>query len=266
MTPDHMLRRRLREAGISNPEQEARLIERYRLDPEAVLKRRLAGEPLSRIIGTQEFWSLEFELSPETLDPRQDTETLVAAVLERYGDIPPHRILDIGTGTGCILISLLHEWSEASGVGTDLSQGAVDVARRNAERNGVAARAIFVQTTWAKGIDGLFDLIVSNPPYIRRDLIPNLDANVQDYDPILALDGGADGLEAYRTILTETKTLLAPGGRMFFEIGYDQFESVPRLVANAGATPERIIVDSGGNPRVVECHMGITNKTVDVDS
>ena len=259
------LSQRLREAGISNPEQEARLIQNYHLGEDAVT-RRLAGEPLSRIIGTQEFWSLEFELSPDTLDPRQDTETLVAAVLERYGKTPPQRILDIGTGTGCILIALLHEWPQATGVGTDLSAGAIAVARRNAARNKVGDRALFVQTAWAQGISGPFDLIVSNPPYIRRDVIPNLDANVQNYDPILALDGGVDGLDAYRAILTEMKTLLAPGGRMFLEIGYDQSESVPRLVANIGATPERIIPDLGGNPRVVECHMGITHKTVAGDS
>lgn len=272
---------RLRANGISNPGMEARLLLRHaeflqssrgkvgesiQENLESLIAGRLSGEPLSRIIGTQEFWSLEFELSPDTLDPRQDTETLVEAALKAYGRQSPLRILDIGTGSGCILISLLHEWPEATGVGTDLSAGAIRTAQRNAEKHGVAGRVEFVQTSWAQGIEGPFDLVVSNPPYIRRDVIPNLDENVRNYDPILALDGGEDGLDAYRSILTEIKSLLAPGGKMFFEIGYDQSESVPRLVANAGATPERIIRDSGGNPRVVECVMGISEKTFDGDS
>lgn len=263
------VKKRLQAADIMYPDREARLILEHAAtdgDVAAMLARRISGTPLSRIIGTQEFWSLEFELSPDTLDPRQDTETLVEAVVTRYGNTPPQRILDIGTGTGCILISLLHEWPGATGIGTDLSAGAVAVARRNAVRNNVAERAAFVQTAWAQGVEGPFDLVVSNPPYIRRDVIANLDENVRNYDPILALDGGEDGLDAYRSILTEIKTVLAPGGRVFFEIGYDQHESVPRLVENAGANPERIIPDSGGNLRVVECHMGITHKRVDGDS
>ena len=259
---------RLRDSGIPYPDREARLLLEH-AQPDTLggmIARRLAGEPLSRIIGTQEFWSLTFELSPDTLDPRADTETLVEAALKSFGKNPPKRILDIGTGSGCILISLLHEWPDAVGVGTDLSAGALTTARRNAERNGVSGRAEFVETRWAAGIRGPFDLIVSNPPYICHDVIPNLDINVREYDPILALDGGADGLDAYRAIITETKTLLAPHGRVFFEIGYDQSESVMRLVENIDATPVRVIPDLGGNPRVVEWHMGISDKSVDADS
>lgn len=266
---DHVyqiLRQKLRDAGIPNPDHEARLILRHGLDPDDAVRRRLSGEPLARMIGTQEFWSLEFELSPDTLEPRADTETLVEAALRRFKDHPPRRILDIGTGTGCILISLLHEWPQAQGVGTDLAAGAVETARRNAERLGVAGRARFVQTDWAAGIDGVFDLIVSNPPYISREVIANLAPEVRNHDPILALDGGEDGLDAYKIILTEIKRVLAPGGWFFLEIGYDQSDSVPRLVENIGSTPERIIPDLGGNPRVVECHMGITKKSLGKDS
>jgi len=266
---DHQaLRQKLQDAGIPNAEREAR----WMLDgiPAArvadALNRRLAGEPLSRILGNQEFWGLGFELSPDTLDPRADTETLIQAALNRFKGRPPKRILDIGTGTGCILITLLHEWPETTGVATDISAGALETARRNATLNGVADRAEFIQTSWAAGVTGSFDLILSNPPYIPTAVIPNLDENVQNYDPILALDGGADGLDAYRFILTEIKTLLNPGGYALFEIGYDQAESMPRIVEESGATPENIIRDSGGNPRVVECRMGISEKTIASDS
>lgn len=231
-----------------------------------IVGRRLAGEPLSRIFGVREFRGLEFELSPETLDPRPDTETLVNSVLERFTGNPPGRILDIGTGTGCILISLLNEWRTTKGVATDLSEGALTTALRNAERHGVADRIEFVCTNWAEGIAGPFDVIVSNPPYIASDIIPNLATEVRNHDPILALDGGRDGLEAYKSIITEIKNLLVPGGRAFFEIGYDQAEDVARLVEDSGATPERIIRDLGGNPRVVECRVGISEKRLDTDS
>ncbi|MGZ9096861.1 MAG: peptide chain release factor N(5)-glutamine methyltransferase [Micavibrio sp.] len=264
---------RLKKGGVNNPALEARILLKNVTElSEASLitgdiplldtlqkdllddyvARRLAGEPVSRILGVREFWGLEFALSPDTLDPRPDTEILVETALKRFAGRPPERILDIGTGTGCILISLLHEWPETTGVATDLSAGALDTARRNAEKHGVADRATFVRTSWAAGVEGPFDLILSNPPYIRSDVIPNLDINVKNHDPILALDGGADGLEAYRAILTETKRLISPGGIALFEIGFDQGEAVSRLVEDAGATPGPVIPDWGGNPRVVE--------------
>lgn len=269
MTVDYNhLRQSLHQAGIPHAEREARwLLDGVAAENlESALSRRIAGEPLSRILGHQEFWGLNFQLSPDTLDPRIDTETLIQAALDRFPGNPPRRILDIGTGTGCILISLLHEWPGATGVATDLSAGALDTARRNAQLNGVADRAEFVQTDWVAGIQGPFDLILSNPPYIPTGVIPNLDENVQNYDPILALDGGMDGLDAYRSILTEIKNLLAPGGLALFEIGYDQAESMPRIVEDSGATPGAIIYDSGGNPRVVECRVGISQKTIASDS
>ena len=281
------IRNRLKSAGVMDPGLESRVFLRDVLGasdgailagddipatPEqlatlnVLLARREAGEPLSRVLGFREFWGLNFKLSPDTLDPRPDTETLIETALNRFAGNPPRRILDIGTGTGCILISLLHEWPDAIGVATDLSAGALETARENAQMNGVADRATFVQTSWAGGIEGPFDLIVSNPPYIVRNVVPNLDINVRNYDPILALDGGDDGLDAYRAILTEMKTLLSPGGIALFEIGFDQGESVPRLVEESGATPVAVIPDSGGNPRVVECRVGISKKTIAPDS
>jgi release factor glutamine methyltransferase len=283
----HDIRNRLKAAGVDDPGLESRVLLRDVLGAsdgailagdeipatpaqgaalEAMLVRREAGEPLSRVLGFREFWGLNFKLSPDTLDPRPDTETLIETALNRFEGHPPKRILDIGTGTGCILISLLHEWPGATGVATDLSAGALETARENAQINHVADRATFVQTSWAGGIEGLFDLIVSNPPYIVRDVVPNLDVNVRNYDPILALDGGNDGLDAYRSILTEMKTLLSPDGIALFEIGFDQGESVPRLVEESGATPVAVIPDSGGNPRVVECRVGISKKTIAPDS
>lgn len=267
------LRRILKEGGANDPGFAARLLLKAVLGfsdadllagdmpapdaaQSALLKhyaaRCAAGEPVSRILGVREFWGLEFALSPDTLDPRPDTEMLVETALKRFTGNPPKRILDIGTGTGCILISLLHEWPLSTGVGTDLSAGALETARRNAETHGVADRATFVRTSWAAGVEGPFDLILSNSPYIRSDVIPNLDINVKNHDPILALDGGADGLNAYRAILTETKRLISPGGIALFEIGFDQGEAVSRLVEDAGATPGPVIPDWGGNPRVVE--------------
>lgn len=252
----------LKSANIDRAAMEARLLlEEFQGRDEALaiaLNRRISGEPLSRILGHQEFWSLRFDLSPDTLDPRQDTETLVEAALERFTGNPPKRILDIGTGTGCILISLLHEWPETLGVGTDLSAGAIEMARKNAVRNGVAGRAEFLQTSWAQNITGKFDLILSNPPYIPSEVIPNLATSVKEFDPILALDGGADGLDAYRAILTEMKNLLSPGGYALFEIGFDQATSMPRLVEEYGATLSRLVPDLTGIPRVVECQMGIS--------
>ncbi len=281
------LRNDLKAAGVDDPGLEARMLCRDVLGAgdgdiltgadisataeqqetlNAIIARRARGEPLSRILGWREFWGLRFQLSPDTLDPRPDTEILVQTALTRFTGNPPKRILDIGTGTGCILISLLHEWPDATGVGTDLSAGALETARENARLNGIGNRARFVETRWTAGVEGPFDLIVSNPPYIAGGVIPNLDGNVRNHDPILALDGGADGLDAYRAILTEIKPLLSPGGIALFEVGFDQGDSVPRLVEDSGATPVAVIPDSGGNPRVVECRMGISKKTLAGDS
>ncbi|WP_435641922.1 peptide chain release factor N(5)-glutamine methyltransferase [Micavibrio aeruginosavorus] len=273
---------RFRAAGVENPGLEARILVKAALGVsdadlitgsaqtypqadldrlEGMVARRLAGEPPSRILGSREFWGRDFVLSPDTLDPRADTETLIEAALECFkGREPPKRILDIGTGTGCIAITLLAEWPGATGVATDLSAGAVDTARLNARNNGVDSRIQVVQTRWVDGIDvesgAGFDLIVSNPPYIPSNDIESLDENVRRFDPILALDGGDDGLNAYRDIITETKRLFNPGGIMLWEIGINQLKDIARLVENAGATRGRTWADLGGIPRVVEISHG----------
>ncbi|MGX7709096.1 peptide chain release factor N(5)-glutamine methyltransferase [Methylobacterium sp. Gmos1] len=218
-----------------------------RLD--AFLARRAAGEPVARIIGAWEFWGLPFGLSPETLVPRPDTETLVEAALALKPE-GPHRIADLGTGSGCILVALLTEWPRAFGLGLDRSTGALRTARANAARNGVAERAAFAAGDWAAPLAGPFDLVVANPPYIASAVIAGLSGEVRDHDPRLALDGGPDGLDAYRAILAEVPRILAPGGHLLVEIGYDQEESLRRLAAAHDLAAE-VRRDLAGHPRVV---------------
>lgn len=196
------------------------------------LRRRLAHEPVARILGEWEFWSLPLALGPATLVPRPDTETLVEAALAL--SLAPRRILDIGTGCGAILIALLGERPDSLGVGTDLSVDALRIARANALRNGVDPRAGFVATSWADTVDTTFDLVVSNPPYIATSVIATLEPDVREHDPHLALDGGADGLDAFRAIIAALPRLLAPGGHVVLECGQDQGEAVKRLLRGAG--------------------------------
>ena len=175
--------------------------------------RRLAREPVARILGEREFWGLPFELTTETLVPRPDTETIVETALSLFPDRhAPLRLVDLGTGSGCLLVALLHEWPQAIGVGIDRSPDAVRTARSNARRNGVGSRSLFVVSDWASAIGGGVDLIVSNPPYIASDVVESLDLDVREHDPRLALDGGADGLDAYRIILAEARPLLSAEG------------------------------------------------------
>lgn len=223
---------------------------------ESVAARRAAGEPVSRIVGEKEFHALSFRVTPDVLDPRPDTEVLVDAVVKRFAANPPRRLIDLGTGSGCILITLLKKFPRAAGVGADISESALEVAQENALRNGVADRASFIQGDWAGSIDESFDLIVSNPPYIPSGDIPNLDREVRNHDPILALDGGFDGLDAYRKIFSQLKKLFLPGGAGFFEVGILQAEDVARLVENAGFLVKGYHTDSAGILRVVEIDSG----------
>lgn len=213
--------------------------------------RRLSGEPVARILGAWEFWGLPFRLSPETLVPRPDTETLVDAALRLRPDrTAPLRILDLGTGSGCILTALLHEYPRAFGVGLDRSAGALRTARINAERNGVGARAAFLAADWCDPLAGPpFDLVVSNPPYIATPVIAGLAREVRVHDPPAALDGGADGLTAYRRILEALPERLAPGGTALLEIGFDQAAALDALAA--GFPRREIVRDLAGHDRVI---------------
>jgi release factor glutamine methyltransferase len=200
----------------------------------AMVARRVAGEPVARILGHREFWGMRFDLGPDTLVPRPDSETVVETVHEVFGTAGLRRVLDLGTGTGCLLISVLHDYPEASGVGVDVSAGALAVAQGNAERLGVGARAAFVRSDWGAEIADVFDLIVSNPPYIVRADISGLDAEVRLHDPALALDGGADGLDAYRAVARDAARLLTPDGVLIAELGAGQAADVAGIMAAEG--------------------------------
>ncbi len=263
-------------AGIESPEADARLLlghalgldrsglvsqSERRLEPgesdavSALAARRLEHEPVSRILGTKEFWSLSLHISEAVLVPRPETETVVEAALDFVirGSLRAEalRILDIGTGSGALLLALLGELPNATGTGTDISTPALSVARANAESHGLAARCTFVACDIAEGLPGPFDLIVSNPPYIAHAEIAALAPEVRDYDPLLALDGGADGLNGYRAIARDARRLLAPGGRLIVELGAGQETAVRALFTDAGLTVAPARADLAGNPRAL---------------
>ena len=215
-------------------------------------RRRLDHEPVARIVGVREFWGLPFRLSPETLVPRPDTETVVETALDLLPDRQaPLRVVDFGTGSGCILVALLHELPQATGLGVDLSFGALVTARTNAIGNRVGSRCHFALSRWADAVSGTFDLMVSNPPYIASGVIPTLDEEVREHDPRLALDGGPDGLEPYRILLSEAGRLLAPQGLLVVEIGYDQAEDLISLARIYGLEIVRIAHDLSDTPRSI---------------
>ena len=223
---------------------------------EEYAQRRIAGEPVARILGLKEFWGLPLQLSPATLVPRPDTETLVELGLEiwraRHHTNQPPRIADIGTGSGAILLALLSEIPEAAGIGTDISPDALKTAKANAASLGFAKRAAFVSCNYASALTGPFDLMVSNPPYIRSAEIASLAREVRNHDPLAALDGGADGFDAYRAIVPEAMGLLAPGGTLIVEAGLGQSGQIQGLMTAAGLMLERSPkLDLGGVPRAV---------------
>jgi release factor glutamine methyltransferase len=219
----------------------------------ALAQRRFQREPVSRILGEKEFFSLTFALSPDVLVPRPETEILVETALQALARRQGLRMADLGTGSGAILLSVLHARSDASGVGTDRSEAALRVAQHNAVRLHLADRAAFVACDFTSALGAPFDLLVSNPPYVARGDLPTLAPEVRDHDPPLALDGGPDGLAAYRQIAADALRLLAPGGHLLVELGAGQAGPVGALFARTGlvqAAPPR--VDLGGIPRVLD--------------
>lgn len=216
--------------------------------------RRLKREPVARIIGSKEFWSLTLAINSSVLVPRPETETVVELALDMVGKarrMERMRILDIGTGSGALLLALLSELPHATGVGTDISDCALRVARANAERIGLASRCRFVNCDMSAGVQGPFDLIVSNPPYIARNDIPTLAPEVRDHDPTVALDGGPDGLACYRAIAVGAGRLLVPGGRVVVELGIGQATAVGGLFSAAGFTVDETRLDLAGIPRAL---------------
>ena len=227
------------ESFIADPDRELSAAEAERI--RQFTDRRCAREPVSRIIGSREFWGLDFTISPDTLDPRPDTETLVGAALEvmreRAGDRPPS-ILDLGTGSGCVLISLLHEIGSARGTGIDICERALRIAQKNAILHEVDDRAVFACKSWPADTEHAFDLVVSNPPYIPASEVRNLEPDVRDYDPPRALNGGGDGLDAYRAIISCLSSCLAPGGWIVFEVGTGQVASIKDMLGNNDGAPD----------------------------
>ena len=261
----------LSSAGISDARREARLLVATALDwdaarvlgfPEAemttaagerlatLLARRSAREPISRILGHREFWSLRFELSPDTLDPRPDSETLIEAALALLEDRDrAYRVLDFGTGTGCLLLALLSELPRAIGTGVDLSDPALEMARRNAAALGLGTRAQFLCGNWGDPVSGAWDIILANPPYIASADIDRLSPEVARFEPRRALDGGGDGLSAYRLLAPAIARLLAPTGSAVIEIGAGQAQRVAALMAGAGLALRAIRHDLSGVDR-----------------
>ena len=222
---------------------------------DALALRRMAREPISRIIGVRAFWKADFIVTPATLDPRADSETLIEAALAHVqpgkGDAAL-RVLDLGTGTGCLLVSLLQEWPNAHGVGLDISADAAEVAKRNAEAIGVSSRAKIYAQGWEDyTTDALFDVVISNPPYIDHSEAKDLAPEVMNHDPHVALFAGGGGLDAYRSILANLDRWLKPSGWLILEIGYRQAEQVAELVRAAGLNVVETRTDLGGNPRAV---------------
>jgi release factor glutamine methyltransferase len=215
--------------------------------------RRAAGEPVSRILARREFWGLPLALSPDVLDPRPDTETLVAAVMTEFAHAraQPLRFLDLGAGSGALLCALLTEFGAATGVAVDVSAPAAVQARANLAICGLAERSCVFVGSWANAISGAFDVVVSNPPYVESGAIGALAREVRDHDPRLALDGGPDGLDAYRAIAPQLRRLLGAHGRFFLEVGADQANNVATILSPQGLAAPATYRDLAGLTRVV---------------
>ncbi|MDE2228117.1 MAG: peptide chain release factor N(5)-glutamine methyltransferase [Alphaproteobacteria bacterium] len=246
--------RMLAAAGIANARREMRLLEALADGDETrfveYIRRRAAHEPYSRIRGAREFWSLDLALSPETLDPRPDSETLIEAALALLPDrAAAIEVLDLGTGTGALLLAFLTEFRAATGFGVDIAAGAVETARRNATALGLAARANFVTGDWAEINLDPADVILANPPYIPTDALAKLPPEIARFDPRVALDGGRDGLAAYRVLAPVVHRVLRPQGVAFFELGAGQAEMAGRIVAGCGLRAAGTRCDLAGRER-----------------
>lgn len=243
--------------GISREE----LLLRHLDDPapsefDALVARRIADEPVAYITGTRDFWTISLSVGPGVLIPRPDSETLIEAALSHFGTQGPKTILDLGTGSGALLLAALDQWPDATGLGVDQSQAALAIARDNARRLGFADRAAFVHGDWAQGIDRRFDLVLCNPPYVECDA--ELAPEVTRFEPASALYAGRDGLDEYRRLAPETARLLAPGGLALFEIGASQGGGVSALFAVEGHAP-MVLKDLAGRDRCIAIHASATN-------
>ena len=218
----------------------------------AMIDRRLKREPVSRILGRKGFWKIMLNVTPDVLSPRPDTEALLDVVLLAYPPQAAFQMIDLGTGSGAILLATLAERPAARGVGTDISSEALAVAKENSANLGLDGRAVFLRTEWAAGFGAAeFDLVVSNPPYIPSGDIAGLDPEVREHDPHLALDGGPDGLQAYRDLAPEIRRILKPAGVFAVEIGFDQGPQVKALFEAAGFADVKVVKDLSNRDRVI---------------
>ncbi|MGJ8624042.1 MAG: peptide chain release factor N(5)-glutamine methyltransferase [Yoonia sp.] len=253
MSEDRLLREaaaELARAGVPDPQREVRILWRAVADQEtfhAKIAERAQRKPLSQVLGYRDFYKHRFIVTADVLDPRPDTETLIEVALQHAA----MRVLDLGTGSGCILLSLLDEWADAQGVGTDISPAALDVAGRNAAALGLDRRVTLLQSDWFAAVTGPFDLIVSNPPYIALEEMDALQPEVRLFEPQGALTDGADGLSAYRRIIGDAGDYLSPDGRLILEIGPTQGDAVRAMMADAGFGAVQVIPDLDGRDRVV---------------
>jgi len=276
MTIEEALRKaveQLRSAELIDPRREASVLMMHVLggdreviyrEPEKLLTnkeldlfrvfidRRCAREPASHILEKREFWSRDFFVNKHVLDPRPDSETLIEAVLSfAKSEAYPRKILDLGTGSGCLLLTLIKELKDTTGVGVDYSADALRVAENNAKALNAQSRVEFVKSSWFTDVDGKFDIIISNPPYIERDTIEKLQPEVRDHEPWLALDGGVDGLDCYRDIIAEAGDYLIENGLLIFEVGAEQAEAVERLLLAGNFCAIRKYRDLAGVNRCV---------------
>lgn len=260
--------RALAEAGVPDPGRDARRLFAHALsldpgritlilpDPlesdalsafDALIARRCNREPVSHLTGNRAFYGRRFKVTPDVLDPRPETETLIEAALSE----PFGHVLDLGTGSGCILLTLLAEMPDARGIGVDLSEAACEVAKTNAAALGLADRVHISVSDWTSRVEGIFDLVVSNPPYIAESEMQGLAPEVRDWEPAGALTDGADGLSAYRAILKGALEVLAPGGRLIMELGVGQAASVTDLAVSQGYDLVALVPDLDGRDRVI---------------
>ncbi len=235
-----LLRRR---SGPVTPEEDERF--------ERLVSRRAAHTPAAVLLGHREFWSLDFLVTPDTLIPRPDSELIIESALELHPDRRVGCILDLGSGTGCLLLAALTEFPSAWGLGVDRSEAAAMVAQANAQRLGLASRTAIMVGNWTEAIAGCFDLLLCNPPYIEAAVIPDLMPEVALHEPHLALDGGADGLDPYRILFPDLQRRLAPGGTALFEFGVGQAAALLELARRAGLTVVGVRADLAGHPRVM---------------
>ena len=268
---------RFREAGLESPRRDARLLLAHALgvgvetliaDPHASLSeseimsieslahRRIGREPVSRIVGKREFWSMDLELTPDVLDPRPESETLIEGIVRRLDDRSrDYAILDLGTGSGCLLLALLAELPNARGTGLDISAGAIKTARQNAARLELSERVGFHQADWNRGLPGRWDIVISNPPYVKTAAIRSLQPEVREYDPVLALDGGHDGLKAYRAIVPQLAGALVPLGWAALEVGLRQARDVRAMLVAADLVNITALRDLAGISRALLAQM-----------